>query len=157
MNLLHPFDFFLEKPTATTTYACPACNEIISVEANTCRFCKLPVNRVTAQRLLIENQRVINAVATANTFRFSSWLAGLILIFGIWEVFENGRPPGASLLGVFALVYGACWLSGYGSLDTRDGDYPVAVRRVKGTMAVWVLVQSLPFIVDAVIRAGVLR
>lgn len=157
MKLLHPFDFFLERPTATTTYACPACNEIISIEANTCRFCKIPVDRVTAQRLLIENQRVINAVASANTFRFSIWLAGLIFILGVWEVFENGRPKSISFLGGLALVYGTLWLYGYGSLNTLDPDYPVAVRRVKLTMAVWVLAQFLPFIVGVVIRDGVLR
>ena len=134
MKLLHPFDFFLDTPIVTTTYPCPACNEIISIEANTCRFCKAPVDRVTAQRLLTENQRVTNAVASANTFRISIALAVLTVIFGIWEVFANGGTPnGIPFLGGLALVYGAYWLYGYGSLETLDPDYPVAVRRVKRT------------------------
>ena len=156
MKLLHPFDFFLETPVVTTTYPCPACNEIISIDANACRFCKAPVDRVTAQRLLTENQRVTNAVARANTFRFSIWLAGLTAIFGVWEVLANDRPPnGISFLGVVALGYGAWWLYNYGSLSTLDPDHPVAVRRVKLTMAIWVLALLLPFVVALVIHAVV--
>jgi hypothetical protein len=155
MKLLHPFDFFLETPTTTTVYACPACNEIISIEADTCRFCKVPIDRVAAQRFLIENQRVTNAVASANTFRFSIWLAVLTAIFGLWGVLANGRPESISFLGSLALIYGACWLYGYGSLDTLDPDYPVAVRRVKLTMVIWVVALFLPLVVHLVIRAGV--
>src|ERR1044072_6940068 len=114
----------------------PACNEIISITADTCRFCKLPIDRVSAQRLLVENQRVTNAVASANTLRFSMGLAVLSSIFGIWGVFTQGRPAGITLLGTVALVYGGLWLYGYGSLNSPDPDYPVAVKRGKPTMAV---------------------
>lgn len=156
MKLIHPFNF-LERPAAPTTYACPACNEIISIEASTCRFCKEPVDRVTARLLLGENQRVTHAVASAKTFRCSIWLAALTLIVGVWEVFANGRANIISILGGIALFYGVRWLYDYGSLDTRDPDYSVAVRRVRWTMAVWVLVQFVPFIVNVVIRPAVLR
>ena len=139
-----PFSFYEEKPTAIRVFPCPACKEIISADANNCRFCHLPIDAATAERLLLENQRVTNAVAAANTFRLSISLAVLVILGWIIGVLMKDPSPPV-FLPLFASGYGALWLYRYRSLATSDADYPLAVKRVKRITLIWLLVLVLPW------------
>jgi len=142
--LSKPASFYLEAPTTIRVYPCPSCNETISSEARTCRFCNLPIDAATAERLLLDNQQVTNAVASANTFRLSVLFAALMILAGILDVMTKGSGPAASL-PLIAIGYGVWWLYRYRSLITKDVDYPVAVKRVKLTIVVWLLALVLPW------------
>jgi hypothetical protein len=92
-----PFSFYQEKPTAIRVFPCPACKETISADANNCRFCHLPIDAATAERLLLENQRVTDAVAGANTFRLSISLAALVILWWIIGVLTKDPSPAVFL------------------------------------------------------------
>ena len=150
MNWLNPFSFYQEKATGIQVYPCPACHETISARAAACRFCNNAVDPATAQRLLAENQRVTSAVASANTFKLSVWLAIVQMLLGLWDALTRGAPEGVSSLAVIALGYGVLWLYRYRSLITRDADYPIGVKRVKRTIMVWFLALLLPWAIYAI-------
>ena len=139
-----PFSFYQEKPTAIRVFPCPACKETISADANNCRFCHLPIDAATAERLLLENQQVTNAVAGANTFRLSISLAALVILWWIIGVLTKDPSP-AVFLPLVGIGYGALWLYRYGSLTTSDVDYPLAVKRVKRITLIWLLALVLPW------------
>jgi len=139
-----PYSFYEENPTATRVFPCPACKETISADADNCRFCHLPIATATAERLLLENQRVTNAVASANTFRLSISLAALVILWWIIGVLTKDPSP-AVFLPLVGIGYGALWLYRYGSLTTSDVDYPVAVKRVKRITLIWFLALVLPW------------
>jgi len=132
------FSFYQEKPTEIRVYPCPACNEVISAEASNCRFCHIPIDAATAERRVLENQRVTNAVASANSFRLSVWLAALVILSGVINLLTEDLPP-VIFLPLIAIGYGALWLYRYRSLITRDDDYALAVKRVKRTLIPWVV------------------
>lgn len=140
----NPLSIYQERPTAIRVYSCPACKETISAEANNCRFCHLPIDAATAERLLLENQRVTNAVARANTFRLSISLTALVILWDIMGVLTKDPSP-AVFLPLVGIGYGALWLYRYGSLTTSDVDYPLAVKRVKRTILIWLLALVLPW------------
>ena len=133
----HPFSFYQEAPTAIRVFRCPSCDETISAEARNCRFCNLAIDAATAEQLIRENQRVTNAVAKANTFRLSVLMAALMTIGAIMNLLTQG-----SLIPVFvpliAIGYGVYWLYQNRSLVTKDSDFPLAVKKVKLTIVVWV-------------------
>jgi hypothetical protein len=139
-----PFSFYQEEPTAIRVFPCPACKETISADANNCRFCHLPIDAATAERLLLENQRVTNAVADANTFRLSISLAALVILWWIIGVLTKDPSP-AVFLPLVGIGYGALWLYRYRSLTTSDVDYPLAVKRVKRITLIWLLTLVLPW------------
>jgi hypothetical protein len=139
-----PFSFYEEEPTSIRVFPCPACKETISADANNCRFCQLPIDAATAERLLLENQRVTNAVAGANTFRLSISLAALVILWWVIGVLTKDPSP-AVFLPLVGIGYGALWLYRYGSLTTSDMDYPLAVKRVKRITLIWLLVLIVPW------------
>lgn len=133
----NPFSFYQETPTAIRVYPCPSCNETISAEASNCRFCNLPIDTATAERLVLENQRGTNAVASANTFRLSVVLA-VFMIFGGIMNWLTSSPLSLGFLPLIVIGYGVYWLYQNRSLVTKDADYPLAVKKVKLTIIVWV-------------------
>jgi len=143
---LKRFSFWQEAPTHIRVYPCPACNETISADASGCRFCHLPIDANTAQRLLTESQRVTTAVAQANTFSLSTRAAVLLAGLAFLDLYMD-RSLSRSLItcSFIAFAYGTWWLYGNKSRVTKDADYPAAIAKVKGTMIVWVAVLLVQF------------
>ena len=149
--MLHPLSFWIDAPTRNGMYPCPACNETISADASTCRFCNLPIDTNTAQRLLTENQQVTTAVARANTFSLSTRAAVLLAGFAFFNLYVDGSLTQSLVISSFiAIAYGAWWLRRNRSLVTQDADHPAAINKVEVTTVVWVavlLVQLVAYLV----------
>jgi len=132
-------------------YPCPACNETISADALDCRFCHLPIDANTAQRLLTESQRITTAVAQANTFSFSTRLAVLLAGFAVFNLYiDRSLTESLVVCSLIAFAYGTWWLYRNRARVTHDADYPAAITKVKRTMAVWVavlLVQLVAYLI----------
>jgi hypothetical protein len=138
--------FWKEAPTHTGMYPCPACNETISADAAGCRFCKLPIDANTAQRLLAESQLVTTAVAQANTFSLSTRAAVLLTGFAVFNLYmDRSLTESFVVCSFMAFAYGAWWLYRNRSRVTHDADYPTAITKVKATMVVWVAVLLVQF------------
>ncbi|HKV36896.1 MAG TPA: hypothetical protein VJP89_21325 [Pyrinomonadaceae bacterium] len=133
--------FWTEAPTYIRMYPCPACNETISADASNCRFCDLPIEANTAQRLLTESQQVTTAVAQAKTFGLSTRAAVLLAGFAFFNLYVD-RSLTQSLVAcsLIAFAYGCWWLYSNRSRVPHDADYPAAITKVKWTMLVWVAV-----------------
>jgi hypothetical protein len=134
----NPFSFYQEAPTTIRLYRCPSCDETISPEARNCRFCKLPIDPATAERLVRENQRVTNAVAKANTYRLSVLGAAFIAFAAIMDWLTKTSSI-SFFLPLIAIGYGVYWVYENRSVVTKDVDFPLAVKKIKLTMVVWVV------------------
>jgi hypothetical protein len=149
--------FFQEETIAAATFQCPACHQFLLMGATTCRFCNRPIDRETAKQLLIQNQKVMNAVASANTYKLTILGAMIYGAWQFWSVLSEDFSRELGVLGIAAIGFGAHWLHRYRSLITDDVDYPVAVKAVKRTLILWVLAAALPYALDWLLRvAGLL-
>jgi hypothetical protein len=143
--MINLFSFWKEAPTHIQVYPCPTCNETISADASSCRFCHLPIDANTAKQLLIESQRVTTAVAQAKTFSLSTRVAVLLAGFAFFNLYTDRSLTGSVVVCSFiAFAYGTWWLYSNRSCVTSDADYPAAITKVKRTMVVWVAVLLVP-------------
>jgi hypothetical protein len=133
--------FFKEAPTDTRMFRCPSCDRIISLGTSTCRYCGLTIDEETARRLNEAFKRVTDAVASANTFKQSIWLAVFISVAGPLYLLLPGQPNPRvfliSLAPVLFLGYAVSWHYKYGKLSTQDRDYPEAVSAMRRSLLVW--------------------
>jgi hypothetical protein len=135
--------FYQETPSESRMFACPACQEIVSVGATSCRYCGIPIDESTATRLNAEFQRVSDAVASANTFKQSILVAVLLTVVSPIYLFGfSGRQPNprfflASAAPIGFLAYAISWQRKYGKLETRDKEYPEALRAMRLMLLVW--------------------
>ena len=133
------FSFWQEAPNPIRMYPCPSCNETISADVTCCRFCHLPIDANTTQRLLTESKQVTTAVAQANTFSFSTRAAVLLAGFAFFNLYmDRSLTDSLVVCSFIAFAYGAWWLHRNRSRVTHDADYPAAITKVKRTMVVWV-------------------
>jgi hypothetical protein len=143
--------FFEEAPTETRMFPCPACGAILSTGAANCRYCAVPIDEATAHRLNESYKKVTDAVTNANTFKQSIWLAILLSIASPAYVFVlQGRNPRYFLVSaapVLFLIYGVSWHLKYSRLETRDKDYPDALRAMRWSLMAWVAALLIHFAV----------
>lgn len=155
--------FFKEEPTETRMYPCPNCKEIVRIDSTECRYCGSTIDEATARRLNLDFQRVTDAVAKANTFKQSIWLAVLLIvaspvIFLIIRT-EDARNILISAAPIGFLAYAISWQRKYGRLETPDKEYPDAVRDMRRSLLVWLiaLVVNVGVIVYALSWGAVAR
>jgi hypothetical protein len=133
--------FFKEEQTDTPMFRCPNCKEIVRVDNTKCRYCGSTIDEATARRLNLDFQRVTNAVASANTFKQSIWLAVLLMVASpvIFLVIrsEDSRYLLISAAPIVFLGYAISWQRKYGRLETSDKEYPDAFRDMRRTLLVW--------------------
>ena len=126
-------------PTHIRVYPCPACQEAISVDSTSCRFCHVTTDAKVAEQLWVENQQITNAITRANTY--NSLTAALVPVTAItlWTMFRfGGVTESWFMCQLLALSYGAQWLIHNRSIVTADADYVDAVAKVKHAMLGWV-------------------
>ena len=123
-------------------FPCPSCHEIIALGSKSCRYCGIPIDESAARKLNEQFQQVTDAVARANTFKFSIWGAVIVIVTSPLYFLGMVRLSPHVLLAeigvVGAIIYAATWLRKYGALQTRDPDYLPAVRSMRRALAVWV-------------------
>ena len=130
--------FWTAPPTHVRVYPCPACQETISIDAPSCRFCHVSTDVKVAEKLWIENQQVTSAVSRANTFTTSARVAIPLTGVSLWILYVSGSVLEIWVVcQLLALSYGAQWLSHNSSLVTADTDYAEAVAKVKTAMVIW--------------------
>ena len=135
--------FYKEEPTQTKLFACPSCQGIIPMGIASCRYCGIQIDAATALKLNADFKLVTDAVASANTLKQSIWAAVILTAASGWYLVAYSYPDTRVFLFSAAPVpfigYGLNWHRKYGSLDTRDSDYPDAVKSMRVTLVVWVV------------------
>ena len=134
--------FYKEEPSDTRLLPCPSCHEIVDVSTRACRYCGVEIDEATARRLNADFRRVTDAVASANTFKQSIWAAVISTVVGPLYLFLTMEHNPAVILlqavPVGFLGYAITWRRKYGSLETRDKDYPDAVRSMRTALIIWI-------------------
>ena len=137
--------FWTGPPTRVRVYPCPACQELISIDARSCRFCHEPVDVKAAEQLWVENRQTTTAIATAitraDTYSYLTRALIPITAFTLWRISKIGGGLAEIwiICQLLALSYGAQWLSHNSSLVTTNADYVEAVVKVKKAMLGWVI------------------
>ena len=145
--------FWRDPPSQIRVYPCPSCHETISADAANCRFCNLPIDTNTAQKLLAESRRVTTAITRANTYNVSTRMAPIIAAITIYNSYVERRLLLAFVGGaVVAVGYGVQWLYRNSSLVTHDEDYPAAIKKVRWTIVVWLAVLLLQILTYLVLK-----
>ena len=139
MQILRQHTFWTEPPTHVRVYPCPACQETISVDAPSCRFCHATNDVKVAEKLWVGNQQVTTAVSRAKTFIASSRAAIPLTGLPLWILVMSGGglPEIWVVFNLLALSYGAQWLNHNSSLLTADAEYVEAITKVKWAMGMW--------------------
>ena len=123
-------------------FRCPGCQEIVALGNTSCRYCGVPIDEATAGRLNARFRQVTDAVASANTFKQSIWIAVLLTvaspIYLIGASQHNPRFLLASVAPIGFVAYVISWRRKYGRLETSDKDYPEAVQAMRRGLLVWV-------------------
>ena len=137
--------FWTEPPTHIRVYPCPQCQETISINASSCRFCHVPVDLKVAeqlwarnQQLRTETQQVGTAIARANAYSVFSRAAMVVTAFTLLRTFALGSLGEIWIIcQLLAISYGAQWLNHNSSLVTDDEDFVAAVSKVNRAIVGW--------------------
>jgi hypothetical protein len=133
--------FWTAAPTHVRVYPCPQCQETISIEAPTCRFCHAPVDGKVAEQLWVENQQIATAITRAYTFSLTSHVAVVTTGMALWFLYLYSSLREFWLIApLLAVSYGAQWLNHNSSLVTDDPYYLKTVAKLKRTMRIWAAV-----------------
>lgn len=137
-------------------FPCPACNQLISADAEKCRFCSAPVDPVLAQAAADTQDKVNSAYSDAMMIRN--------LAAGMWVAFLVRFIPfvgivgwiGMLLLLVVVPVKLIIWQARFGRIKTIDPDYKKAKTNRLVAFFVWLpLPVLLVFVFGLLILAAV--
>ena len=132
--------FWTEPPTHIRVYSCPACQETISIDSQSCRFCHVTTDVRMAEQRWVQNQHLTTAVSRAKAFRGSTRFAMPLTGVSLWILYVSGNLLEIWVVcQLLALSYGAQWLNHNSSLVSADRDYADAVAKVKTAMVIWAL------------------
>ena len=130
--------FWTEPPINVRVYPCTQCQEVISIDATSCRFCHAQVDVKVAEQLWIHNQQIATAITRASTFSLTSHGAAVATGMALWILYLYGTLTEFwVIVPLLAISYGAQWLNHNKSLAQDDADYLRAVVKVKRAMRIW--------------------
>jgi Flp pilus assembly protein TadB len=138
---------FKEEPTTTPRFPCPSCREIITLGAERCKYCDALIDAKHAEALNADYQKVTDAVASANSFRLSIWVAALTTIAlaagVVLNALRGSTPLAVPVVSAAATVYAVNWFRKYGRIRTDDSDFPEALRAMRWALAAWCIADVL--------------
>jgi Ca2+/Na+ antiporter len=137
------------------TYPCPNCNEIINDTMEKCPYCSTAVDRQAAAAAAESQSKVNQAVSDASYLRIAA--------FVVWVFLGLSFIPFIPLVGwaflftfVAVLVMIIRWQVKFGSIQTKDPDYPRAKRNRNLALVLW-LAALVGFVVCQLLIEIVLR
>jgi hypothetical protein len=118
-------------------FPCPACNQLISTDAEKCKYCSAPVDRALAEAAADTQDKVNTAYSDAMTIRN--------LAAGMWVAFLIRFIPFVGIvgwIGMFALliivpVKLIIWQARFGRINTSDPDYKKAKTNRLIAFLIW--------------------
>jgi Ca2+/Na+ antiporter len=127
------------------TFACPNCNEIISDSADTCRFCKAPVDAQAAAALGEIQSKVNRACSDASFLKIAA--------VTMWIFLGLSAIPYLPLVGYgflitffVVLILFIRWMVKFGGLQSNDADYQVAKRSAIISVILWLAAIPVGFV-----------
>lgn len=136
-------------------FRCLSCNEVITIGSTTCRFCSVAISPQAALAAAEQFDKVQKACEKANTIKSGNIGAGLFIVIqflflfisslGSPEFFLIWAAPPAALIAILS------WFFKYGSLQTKDPDYPEAKAAIKLSLWIWLAAFAVQFIAMAVL------
>ena len=121
---------------------CPSCNEIITANADQCKYCSVPLDPNTIRTEVDKFEYVSSAVSQANTIK--SFNAGLIVVgilcvylllsgvSGLGRVYIHFLPIGG-------LIWVVSWFIRFGRLQSKDPDWQPARAAMKQSLLMWII------------------
>jgi hypothetical protein len=122
-------------------FRCPSCNEVLTLGQTACRYCSIPISQDRALAAAAQFETVSKAVSQANNLKFGNIAA--LLFIGIQTflclTYDQTSPRFfiVQAAPVIALVTLLIWFFKYGTLQTKDPDYPEAKAAIKKSLLVW--------------------
>jgi hypothetical protein len=122
-------------------FRCLSCNEVITLGSTTCRFCSVPISPDAARAAAEQFDKVQNACEKANTIKVGNIAAGIFVALQLFLMFTNSLGSSKLFLAwavpPAALIAVGGWFYKYGSLQTKDPDYPEAKAAMKTSLWIW--------------------
>ena len=140
--------------TQPQTFPCPNCNEVINDTMQTCRFCNAPVDRQAALVAADIQSKVNQACSDASYLK----TAALVM----WAFLGLSFIPLLPAVGwgflftfVAVLVMIVRWQLLFGSLQTKDRDYPRARQTKNLALILWMAAIPVGFAVKPLLYSVV--
>ncbi|HEY0384510.1 MAG TPA: hypothetical protein VGC64_00795 [Pyrinomonadaceae bacterium] len=132
--------------TQTQTFPCPNCNEIINDTTPVCRFCATPVDRQAAMAAAHIQSQVNQACSDASYMRTAAVLMWAFLGLSFIPLLP---AVGWGFIFTFVVVLAMLlrWQFQFGSLQTKDKDYPRARRSKNVALILWLAALLVGFVV----------
>ncbi len=134
------------------TYPCPNCNEIINDTVDKCRYCSTPVDRQAAAAAADLQSKVNQACSDASYLKTAA--------FVMWAFLGLSFIPLIPLVGwgflftfIAVLVMIIRWQIKFGSIKTKDTDYPRAKRSKNLALILWLAAFIVGFVVRPLLYA----
>lgn len=134
------------------TFPCLNCNEIINDTMETCRYCSAPVDRRAAAAAAEVQSKVNQACSDASYLK----TAALVM----WAFLGLSFIPIIPFVGwgfiftfIAVLVMIIRWQVKFGGIQTRDPDYPQAVRSKNLALILWLAALVVGFAVRPILYA----
>jgi uncharacterized membrane protein YvbJ len=130
----------------TRRFPCPSCQQIITDDAQECRYCGAPVDKGIAQAAADTQDRVNQAYSDASFLRTT---AG-----GMWVLLAISLIPfipfvyyGFVFTFILVIVLLIRWQLRFANINTTDPDYAKAKRNKNLSLVLWLVALPVGFVV----------